>query len=89
MRTLLAIVIGLVLVAAVGGLAGRRGPESRPRALTVFVAIWFVLCGVGTVLGVRAGYSFLHELLIHLLIFLVPAAAAFLLARRNAAHPGE
>jgi len=51
MRTLLAIVIACFW--SRGRRPGRAaGVESRPRALTAFMVIWFVLCVVDTALGV-------------------------------------
>lgn len=83
MRTVLAIVIGLVL-AVVVVMVTRSNSAWRGRALAGFVAVWFVACAVDTYAGVNAGYSLGEELLIHLVIFVVPALAAYLLARRLA-----
>jgi hypothetical protein len=43
----------------------------------VFVVLWFIAAGVNMWIGVaKAGYSFMEELPIFLVIFLVPAAVA-------------
>jgi len=86
-RTLIAIGIGLILLIVVAVLAARRDPEARQKAFTAFGVIWFVLCVLDAIVGVINGYSIGEELLIHMVIFLVPAMAAFLVARRNPAHP--
>lgn len=81
MRTLIAIGIGLVLLAIVLGATWWLGPKGRGRAITGFVVVWLALCAVDMFLGVSAGYSLGEELLIHLLIFAVPGLAAYLAAR--------
>lgn len=81
MRTAIIIGIGFLLLGAclgAGWLAG--GAEKlKPAALT-FIALWFVAAAVNLYVGVaRAGYSFMEELPIFLLIFAVPAAVAMFL----------
>ena len=87
MRTFIAIGIGLILLIVVAVLAARRDQEARQKAFTAFGVVWFVLCVLDAIVGVLNGYSIGEELLIHMVIFLVPAMAAFLVARRNPAHP--
>jgi predicted Co/Zn/Cd cation transporter (cation efflux family) len=86
-RTFVAIGIGLILLIVVAVLAARRDQEARQKAFAAYGAVWFVLCVLDAVVGVIAGYSIGEELLIHMVIFVVPAMAAFLVARRNPAHP--
>jgi len=86
-RTFIAIGIGLILLIVVAVLAARRDQEARQKAFTAFGVVWFVLCVLDAIVGVLNGYSIGEELLIHMVIFLVPAMAAFLVARRNPAHP--
>ena len=75
MRTAIIIAAGLV-IAAVFLLAGRffgRGRES----MLIFIALWFIAAAVNMWFGVaKAGYSFIEELPIFLVIFALPAAAA-------------
>ena len=51
-----------------------------PGALT-FVLVWLIFCGIDTFNGVKAGYSALDELGIHVFLFTVPAFAAWVAAR--------
>jgi len=78
MRTALIIGIGfalLVVCLGVGWLAG--GVVKMKSAALIFIALWLVAAAVNMYVGVaRAGYSFMEELPIFLLIFAVPAAAA-------------
>jgi len=49
-------------------------------AALVFIGLWFIAAAVNMYVGVaRAGYSFMEELPIFLLIFAVPSALALLL----------
>lgn len=64
MRTLIIIGIGLVLLGLCLG-------------AQVFIGVWLVAAAVNMYIGVaRAGYSFVEELPIFLLIFAVPAVVA-------------
>ncbi len=80
MRTAIILGIGFVflgLCVAVGWLAG--GAE-RFIATLVFIAAWFLATATNMYIGVtRAGYSFMEELPIFLLLFGVPAAVAVVL----------
>lgn len=74
MRTLYFIIGGLLLFAVVA-LAARA---LRFNPLRVFVPLWFVVAAVNMYVGVaRAGYGFMEELPIFLVLFLVPVAVAF------------
>jgi hypothetical protein len=80
MRTAIIIVAGFVLWAICIGVA-RLLPNQNPSSTTVgtivFVVLWFIAAGVNMWIGVaKAGYSFMEELPIFLVIFLVPAAVA-------------
>ena len=81
MRTALIIGIGfswLVVCLGVGWLAGGL-PKLKLGAL-VFIGLWFAAAALNMYVGVtRAGYSFMDELPIFLLIFAVPAAVAVFL----------
>lgn len=80
MRTLLFVVGGFVILAVcIGGakLLANTGGGSLRTALIVFCVIWFLIAAGNLWIGVTsAGYSFMEELPIFLLIFGVPAAAA-------------
>jgi hypothetical protein len=81
MRTLIILGIGFALLGlclGAGWLAG--GAEKLKVAALVFVGLWFVAAAVNMYVGVaRAGYSFMEELPIFLLIFAVPAVVALVL----------
>ena len=79
MRTVIIIAAGLV-IGALFLFAGRllgRGPETLALGAKLFIALWFIAAAVNLWMGVaKAGYSFMEELPIFLVIFAVPAAAA-------------
>ena len=81
MRTFVVIGMGfalLVLCLGAGWLAG--GPAKMKLAALVFVGLWFIAAAANLYVGVaRAGYSFMEELPIFLLIFGAPAVVAVLL----------
>ena len=80
MRTLIFIGIGFALLGlclGAGWLAG--GGAKLKLAALAFVGLWFIAAAVNMYVGVaRAGYTFMEELPIFLLIFAVPAIAALL-----------
>ncbi len=79
MRTLYFILGGLALFVAIAFAA--RAMRFNP--LMVFVPLWFVVAAVNMYVGVaRAGYGFMEELPIFLLLFLAPVAVAFFLRGR-------
>jgi hypothetical protein len=84
MRTLIIIGMGFALLAlcvGCGWLAG--GAPKMKMAALVFIGLWFIAAAVNLYVGVaRAGYSFMEELPIFLLIFGVPAVVAFILRWR-------
>jgi hypothetical protein len=85
-RTLLFLVAGLLLLAAVlllGKLFSSHYPEATRLATIAYIALWFMIAGANMWVGVaRAGYSVAEELPIFLLIFGVPGVAAMLLKWR-------
>ena len=80
MRTLLIILGGLVLWGATLGVArlvGGSASLSSWTATGVFAVVWFVLAAANMWIGIsRAGYSFLEELPIFLVIYLLPVTVA-------------
>jgi hypothetical protein len=84
MRTLIIIGAGLALLGlclGAGWLAG--GAEKLKVAALAFIGLWFIAAAVNMYLGVaRAGYSFMDELPVFLVIFAVPAAVAIFLRSR-------
>ena len=78
MRTVIVIGIGLVVLAALVGVAPTLGANvSRRGAAFAFMAVWLVFSVADWYVGVfRAGYGALEELRIHAVIFVVPALAA-------------
>ena len=86
MRTLLFLVAGLLLLAAVLLLAklfSSHYPDAMRLATIGYVALWLIIAGANMWVGVaRAGYSVAEELPIFLLIFGAPAVVAVLLKWR-------
>ena len=78
--------IGLVLLAAwmmVARFVAKGRPETIRTAVGAFIAVWFVAAAINLWIGVsQAGYSFLEELPIFLVIFGIPAALAVFVGRR-------
>ena len=83
MRTLLFLMSGLLLLAAIlllGKLFSSNYPNATLVATSAYIALWLVIAGANMWVGVaKAGYSAAEELPIFLLIFGVPAAAAVVL----------
>jgi len=81
MRTFIIIGIGFALLGLCLGGGWLAGGEGKLKmAALVFVGLWFIAAAVNMYVGVaRAGYSFMEELPIFLLIFAVPAAVAVFL----------
>jgi len=85
MRTLIVIIIGLALAGVfVFGTnfinKGRTAPVINGSYW--FIALWLIFCVVDFYIGVfRAGYSAKDEFVIHLIVFGVPAVAAWFLPR--------
>jgi hypothetical protein len=83
MRTALFLLAGFLLLAValiLGRLFSENFPGATLAATAAFVLIWFALAGANLWVGVaKAGYTFMQELPIFLLIFGVPAAAAVVL----------
>jgi hypothetical protein len=78
MRTLIIIAAGFAVWAACLGIARSiAGASAMTYATAAFAAIWFIVAAVNMWIGVsQAGYSFMEELPIFLLIFLLPVAVA-------------
>jgi hypothetical protein len=81
MRTVVAILIGLAVLGVWYAVARRRGPRAVSTSLAAFGIVWFIACVVDAFVGVWSGYPWVEELLIHLVIWAVPVAAAAVLAR--------
>jgi hypothetical protein len=85
MRTAIIIAIGFGLLGLCLAIGGYSGGVARLRsAAVVFIGLWFVVAAANMYVGVaRAGYSFMEELPIFLLIFAVPAIAAILVRSKT------
>ena len=86
MRTLLFLAAGLLLLAAlllIGKLFSAHYPDG-PRVATIsFVVLWLIIAATNMWVGVaKAGYSFMDEAPIFLLIFSAPTVVAILLKWR-------
>ncbi|HSX49785.1 MAG TPA: hypothetical protein VLF09_02425 [Cellvibrio sp.] len=82
MHTLMVLVAGFVLLffcqlvarAFVG-----EGVNPTVKAMLVFVPLWFIACAINMWIGINhAGYTFMQELPIFVLVFGIPTAAALL-----------
>ena len=86
MRTAVIIVAGFVLWGLCLGAAkllGGSRPSSMTIATAVFAVLWFCAAAWNMWVGVsQAGYSFLEELPIFLVIFLVPVVVALVVKWR-------
>jgi hypothetical protein len=87
MHTVMVIGVGLVSL-AVFLLAGRAfgggSPAAAARAVPWFIPVWLIATAFNFYVGTRHGHSAAEELPIALVVFGVPAAAAFLFRRRFA-----
>jgi hypothetical protein len=84
MRTALIILGGFVVWGIFVASAKNSSNSSRTigTATIAFVVVWFFVAAVNMYFGVaRAGYAFREELPIFLVIWLVPAIAAFVAQR--------
>ena len=83
MRTALFLLAGFLLLAValiLGRLFSANFPGATLAATAAYVVLWFALAGANLWVGVaKAGYTFMEELPIFLLIFGAPAAAAVVL----------
>ena len=80
MRTLIIILAGIVLY-IIGFLVSKylagSGTASHNIVTIIFIMAWFIISAVNMWLGITwAGYTFMEELPIFLLIFLVPSVLA-------------
>jgi hypothetical protein len=80
-RTLLIIGMGLLLLGLCLGAGWLLGGSAKMKqAALVFIGLWLIAAAVNMYVGVaRAGYSFMEELPVFLVIFAVPSALALLL----------
>ncbi len=80
MRTAIIIGIGFALLGVFAGVAAFAGGGAKLKtAMLAFVGLWFIAAAVNLYIGVaHAGYSFMEELPIFLVIFGLPAVAALI-----------
>ena len=79
MRTAIIIAAGLIIGALFlfGARRVGRAPDAIALGAKIFIPVWFVAAAANMWMGVaKAGYSFVEELPIFLVIFGVPALAA-------------
>ncbi|MGH7177357.1 MAG: hypothetical protein ACREJC_08260 [Tepidisphaeraceae bacterium] len=85
MHILIVTSIGLIALFVTVAVAGRGG-KPVARAARAFIASWLIISAAHLCCGVfAAGYSLLDELLVHTVIFGVPAGIAVFLALRKPA----
>lgn len=85
MHTLTMLAAGFVLLAAILGAARAfLAPSAERPAALAFIPLWFAVAVVNLLVGVyRAGYSFVAEAGVLVVVFGLPAAAAWLWSRRG------
>lgn len=86
MRTLLMVAIGVVLALVFDVIIAamhKRGIRRGAGGAEPFIWIWLAVASVDFWVGVDAGNAVSLELGVHLLVFAVPAALAWYLARRR------
>ena len=83
MRTLLIIVVGVAVLALMLFL-GRRF-QAASAAVRLFLAFWFFIAAINMWIGIStAGYTFVEELPVFVLIFGLPAGMAWYLTKKPA-----
>jgi hypothetical protein len=86
MRTLLMVAIGVVLALVLDAFSAAMHKRGIRRGAEPFIWIWLAVASVDFWVGVDAGNAVSLELGVHLLVFAVPAALAWYLARRRHAQ---
>lgn len=87
MRTIVFILGGIILWAVITGLAKLFNDQASKGWMptVVFAALWAMITGWNVWIGVtQAGYTFLEELPILLLTYLLPLAIAIVIKRKIA-----
>ncbi|GEM_PF-645162 len=81
MRSIIITTVGLILWAlflAIPKMIKRDSAQAKIIATYLFIGLWFLIAAHNMWKGMQVGYSFLEELPIFLMIFLIPSAAALL-----------
>lgn len=82
MHTLMVVIGGFVLLffcQLVARVLAGEGVKPLAKAELIFIPLWFIVAAVNMWVGItQAGYSFMEELPIFLLVFGIPAAASLL-----------
>ncbi|MEQ3725388.1 hypothetical protein [Alcanivorax sp.] len=82
MHTVMIITAGLILFAILA-LMTRKIEPLRPHYFFAFTVLWFVGAAINMGVGIaHAGYSFMAELPIFFVVFLVPVIVAGLIKRK-------
>lgn len=86
MRTLFFILGGIILWAAIAGLAKLLNDQVNRGWMptVIFAAVWLMITGWNVWVGVtQAGYTLMEELPIFLLTYLLPLAIAVVIKRKS------
>lgn len=82
MHTLMVLVGGFVLLffcQLIARTFGGAGLQPMAKAMLAFIPLWFVIAAINMWVGINhAGYTFMQEFSIFLLVFGVPVVAALL-----------
>jgi hypothetical protein len=80
----LTVILGGLLLFAVLALAARLIPWLQHHLLAVFALLWFIASAINMTVGiVHAGYSFMAELPIFFVVFLLPVALAWIVSHKR------
>jgi hypothetical protein len=91
MRTLIIIVGGIALWAVIAGFAKlfHKQANSSWAPVGVFTAVWLAITSWNVWVGVtQAGYTFMQELPIFLVTFLLPVGVAIIVQRKSRGGSG-
>lgn len=85
MHMLIATLVGLITLGTMIGIAAivSQRPDRSAIAAKIFLGLWLVASAIHFYRGVQAGYSVGEELVIHAVIFGVPALAAAYFIRKS------
>ena len=80
----LTVILGGLLLFAVLALTARLIPWLQHHLLAVFALLWFIAAATNMAVGmVHAGYSFMAELPIFFVVFLVPVVLAWITTQKR------
>lgn len=85
MRSVIITSIGLILWAlclAAPKFFNKESPTAKSTASIFFIGLWFIASAVNLWKGMEVGYSFMEEVPIFLMIFLIPSLIALFVRKK-------